>query len=374
MTGHSPLVSIIINNYNYGRFIPAAIDSALNQTYPNIEVIVVDDGSTDNSRDVISSYGGRITALLKENGGQGSAFNAGFAASAGDIILFLDADDIYLPRTVESAVPFFTDSSVAKVHWLAQPVDEFLQNCGLPHPAILPDGDFRHEVLVSGPSLASSPTSANAWSRWFLQTVTPIDETVFRLCADMHLFELAPFFGVLRKLETPLTLYRQHGNNNYVNEPAERKIRRELRYYDSVCETLMRVMGIPKATAEAWRKDSWAYKDANALARLDDILESGRPFILVDDSTWPLGPIGNRSRIPFIERNGQYWGQPASDEQAIGELTRQRANGASAIAFAWQSFWWFDQYPHFHKYLMDNYCCIADDSSVVIFTLSNAGQ
>ena len=72
------LVSIIVNNYNYQRFLTEAIDSALKQTYCNTEVIVVDDGSTDGSLEIIASYGRRIIPLLKGNGGQNSALNAGF--------------------------------------------------------------------------------------------------------------------------------------------------------------------------------------------------------------------------------------------------------------------------------------------------------
>ena len=79
-----PLVTVLINNYNYGRFLREAIDSALNQTYGNVEVVVVDDGSTDESRDIIDGYAGRIVSVLKKNGGQGSAFNAGIAASRGE--------------------------------------------------------------------------------------------------------------------------------------------------------------------------------------------------------------------------------------------------------------------------------------------------
>ena len=80
------LASIIIDNYNYGRFLKDAIESALNQTYPNREVIVVDDGSTDNSREVIASYTDRIIPVLKDNGGHASAFNAGVLVSRGEVI------------------------------------------------------------------------------------------------------------------------------------------------------------------------------------------------------------------------------------------------------------------------------------------------
>lgn len=103
-----PLVSILINNYNYGRFLKEAIDSALNQTYPHVEVIVVDDGSTDDSKSIIASYENRIQPILKENGGQASAFNAGFAASQGDIVCFLDADDIFLSEKVGKIIDIFT--------------------------------------------------------------------------------------------------------------------------------------------------------------------------------------------------------------------------------------------------------------------------
>ncbi len=103
----NPLVSIIINNYNYDRFLQSAIDSALNQNYPNIEVILVDDGSTDNSRQIIASYGNKIIPVLKENGGQASAFNAGFAASRGEIICFLDSDDLFFPEKIAEVVDVF---------------------------------------------------------------------------------------------------------------------------------------------------------------------------------------------------------------------------------------------------------------------------
>src|SRR5215210_2484001 len=118
------LVSVIINNYNYGRFLNEAIDSAINQTYPFVEVIVVDDGSTDDSAQTIAKYGNTIIPILKENGGQGSTFNAGFKKSKGEIIIFLDSDDVLFPCVVTNAVEVFHEPGVIKAHWQMWRINE----------------------------------------------------------------------------------------------------------------------------------------------------------------------------------------------------------------------------------------------------------
>lgn len=94
--------SIVITNFNYGRFLADAIDSALAQDHP-VEVVVVDDGSTDNSREVLARYHGRVTPVLKKNEGMASALNAGFQASCGDPVIFLDADDVLLGSALATA-------------------------------------------------------------------------------------------------------------------------------------------------------------------------------------------------------------------------------------------------------------------------------
>ena len=101
-----PLATILINNYNYAPFLREAIESALSQTYHPIEIIVVDDGSTDNSRAIISSYGTKLTAIFKENGGQASAFNAGVAAGNGDLYFFLDSDDFSFQKKCQRSQTF----------------------------------------------------------------------------------------------------------------------------------------------------------------------------------------------------------------------------------------------------------------------------
>ena len=105
-----PLVSILISNYNYARYLGESMQSALEQTYSNLELIVCDDGSTDESAGVIEQYerrDRRVRLIRKANGGQASGLNAAFAASRGAILALLDSDDLFLPRKVERIVADF---------------------------------------------------------------------------------------------------------------------------------------------------------------------------------------------------------------------------------------------------------------------------
>ena len=97
-----PLVSIVIPCYNTEQYIEEAVNSALCQTYSNFEVIVVDDGSTDKSYNILCSFGDRIRIVQQKNGGLSAARNAGILAAKGDYIMFVDADDILSPKAVES--------------------------------------------------------------------------------------------------------------------------------------------------------------------------------------------------------------------------------------------------------------------------------
>lgn len=104
-----PLVSVIVPAYNADRFLGRALRSVLAQTYPHLEIIVVDDGSTDRTPEVIRSVtDARVRHLSQPNRGQGAARNLGIRASAGRYITFLDADDVYLPHKVERQVEFLT--------------------------------------------------------------------------------------------------------------------------------------------------------------------------------------------------------------------------------------------------------------------------
>lgn len=102
-----PTVSVAIIAYNKADTLPAAIDSVLRQTYQDFEIIVVDDGSTDDTPRQAAAYGGRIRYIRKENGGTGSARNRGIAESKGDYVAFLDGDDLWLPGKLERQMEAF---------------------------------------------------------------------------------------------------------------------------------------------------------------------------------------------------------------------------------------------------------------------------
>ena len=120
-----PLVSIVIPCYNGARFLRAAIESALAQDYPSTEVIVVDDGSTDNTPEVIGDYEGRIVGIRQTNGGLSAARNTGIRHARGELIVLLDSDDILLANCVRSRVQLFQrEAGVGLVSGATRYMDE----------------------------------------------------------------------------------------------------------------------------------------------------------------------------------------------------------------------------------------------------------
>jgi glycosyltransferase involved in cell wall biosynthesis len=217
---HKPLITIIINNYNYSHFLKAAIESSLDQTYSEVEVIVVDDGSTDNSREIISEYAGRVLAVLKENGGQASAFNAGFAQSQGEIVIFLDADDTLLSGTARRVSEVFQASpATAKVEYRLEVMDTAGKASGEIKPPLhlsLRSGDMRPYILKFPFDLTWMATSGNAFSAAVLREIFPVPEQEYgRVGADWYLSHLTPLYGPVVFLEYIGGYYRVHEANNY---------------------------------------------------------------------------------------------------------------------------------------------------------------
>ena len=262
-----PLVSILINNHNYGRYLRAAIDSALRQTYPHTEVIVVDDGSTDDSRSVMADFGDRITSIFKTQGGQASALNAGFAASRGDYLCLLDSDDVFMADKAQRIVDRFRDNP--KARWVYHEMD-YIDADGVPLPldrfpdqsdidtlherrAHYGDGrpvDFR-DMLRSGRRLeyACPALSALSFRRSALGAVMPVPESIASASDEFpKIAALALFAGL--HLGTVLAHQRIHGNNA-VTGRTDGQLESALRYLNTAYHLRSRFAQVAPTT------DSW---------------------------------------------------------------------------------------------------------------------
>lgn len=208
----APNVSVIVNNFNYAQFVEAAVESALSQTYSNCEVIVVDDGSTDESRAVLKQFEGRARIIFTENGGQASALNTGLRASCGELVAFLDSDDALFPDAIETAVKAWR-SDFVKVQFPMEILDEAGRPTGLLMPrAPLSDGDLMEQLLKTG-RYVTAPTSGNVFSRHFLERIFPIPEREWAETGDGYINTCAPFYGHIVALSRPLGFYRIHGKS-----------------------------------------------------------------------------------------------------------------------------------------------------------------
>ena len=206
-----PLVSIIINNYNYAHFLRPCIQSALNQEESADEIIVVDDGSTDNSLEIAERFSRTITIIAKKNGGQASAYNSGFAASTGDLVCFLDADDLLYPNAV-SVWKAASAPGISKLHCILDTIDAEGRPMKRKIPFIIHSGEILPTYLRFG-DYAGPPSSGNVYSRGCLEMIFPLPEAQWRYGSDSLPFHAAPIYGEIKTVPT-FGAYRIHQSSS----------------------------------------------------------------------------------------------------------------------------------------------------------------
>jgi hypothetical protein len=208
-----PSISIVICNYNYAHYIGEALDSALLQTYPASEIVIVDDGSTDPSLTIIRRYEAahdRIRVLTQANGGQIAAYNTGFKHARGDVILFLDSDDLLLPTALEQVSRLF-GKGVAKVHFRLRLIGPTGNELDALIPSELAEGHVAAQFLSHGVPHASPPASGNAYRRKVLEKIFPLPSShTDRHGADFFCIYGATLFGDVAACADVQGLYRIH--------------------------------------------------------------------------------------------------------------------------------------------------------------------
>ncbi len=218
-----PFVSVLIDTYNHERFIEQAITSVLAQDYPAAqrEILVVDDGSTDGTPEVLRKFEGQVRILRKANGGQASAFNFGIPECRGDIIAFLDGDDWWGPTKLSRVVAHMsTDAKIAITgHAIKESFLDGTENI------VAPAKDERLTLnSVAAARVFRLRKSFLGTSRMTIRLeiarqILPVPEDIV-IQADEYLFTMAAALGDLLILQEPLTHYRIHGSNLYFNAGA----------------------------------------------------------------------------------------------------------------------------------------------------------
>lgn len=234
--------SILIDTYNHERFIEQAIRSVLEQDFPAAEreIIVVDDGSTDRTPEIVRTFEPRVRLLRKENGGQASAFNAGIPECQGEIIAFLDGDDWWAPGKLQAVASALTnDAAVGLVgHGITEVFSDGRQHAELLRevPRFRIDSEEGARAFRLRKSFLG--TSRMTFRTDLLRRIGKVPEAL-RFEADEYLFTLAGFFSDVLILRESLTFYRLHDSNAFqIADGNKDAIRRKQRVLETLANSL----------------------------------------------------------------------------------------------------------------------------------------
>ena len=250
----SVLLSAVVGNYNYGRFLPRCIDSVLAQTYEPIEVVVVDDGSTDESRDVLARYATFVKVILQENGGQAAALSAGVRASAGELIAFLDADDAWHPDKARAVADALDRNP--RAGWLRHKLelaDASMEPLGRSSPGFIGSGPIDPDARYILERVVTAATSSIVLRRRVLGAVFPLPSQLdFSFDADILILARLFAAGIPGySLDRVLGWYRRHEGQRFVEErdvPA--MLNRELAVAGGVAKALGRERDVSVASSK----------------------------------------------------------------------------------------------------------------------------
>jgi glycosyltransferase involved in cell wall biosynthesis len=231
LTTRPSSASILVNNFNYARYLGRAIESALTQSYQPIEVIVVDDGSTDDSASVVSSFGADVTAILQPTSkGQAAAINTAFRVSKGEVVFVLDSDDQFKPEKVSRVMVVFRDHP--EVGSCFHEVDRVRDGVLLPPTHLYATGvrDERRSMIRGRPPFIATPMIGGTFRRTLLEQIMPLPEYPGTGVGDHYLKWAALLLAPTYFLGERLAIQYLHGRNSYTEKHDEHaKAKRELR-------------------------------------------------------------------------------------------------------------------------------------------------
>lgn len=240
----NPLLSVLVDTYNHERFIEEAVHSVLAQDFPPAkrEILIVDDGSTDRTPELLRQFESQARILRKPNGGQASAFNHGIPQCQGEIVVFLDGDDWWAPNKLSRIAEAF--AAHANVGLIGHSVTEVLPGDVRRTELVRDSPEFRIDSVAGAQTFRLRKsflgTSRMAYRAEVLRRIGAVPEALI-FEADEFLFTLGALFSDVLLLREPLTFYRLQGQNLYqLNSADEAAVRRKHGVILALVEALRR--------------------------------------------------------------------------------------------------------------------------------------
>lgn len=317
-------ISVVVCNYNYGHYILDAIGSVQAQSHAAHEIIVVDDGSTDDSVAKVQTGAAGVTLISKANGGQISAYNAGFEHVTADIVVFLDSDDRLKSDALQEIARAFANERVLRVQYRLRLIDNQGRPTAVVIPSMLSEGDKADQVR-RGVLFLASPGSGNAYRVSALRQLMPLPETnEERHGADFFTGYGLALLGRVCVIPDDLAEYRVHnqvdsenlcfGNAKLGMTEAEMLQSRYRRFRRWIAERLSLTLPAERATADfSIEKQDFARA------------------VFTPPTYW-AGVKGGLQRLPFIYKSLRYrdnawWFKAALMTWALIVLALPRALG-----------------------------------------------
>lgn len=430
MNTQSPKVSIGLPVYNGESFIKEAIDSILNQTFEDFELIISDNASTDQTETICQAYVAQDQRVRyfrnSENLGAADNFNRVFQAAIGEYFKWAAHDDVCASTFLAECVNvldreptiILCHARTITINAQGKPFKKLKSNAEI--SSTIPCKRFR-EVISEDIFQSSNPISGVI--RTDVLNKTPLLGNY--PAHDLPLLAELSLYGRFYEISEYLFYSRDHsqrGSRAYDYRQPHKAIvwfdpkmagklifpswrmfaeymaginRAPLSWRDRllcyselakwaknhqqnlgrdliVATEYLPVMG--SELAKAYSKGSearWLKQVRQSTKQLETIISKEEAFILVDENKLGKDTFAKWLTIPFLEREGKYWGLPADDSTAIQELERLRQLRANFIVFAWSSFWWFEHYSQFYDYLRTKFDCILENNYFVVFNLQH---
>lgn len=395
-------VTIAIPTYNRAQLLKVTIESVLAQDYSDFGVVVLDNASSDDTQTLVRSFADRdrrVTYIRNEtNIGMLGNWNRAIEVNSSPYLSLFHDDDVMLPGFIsESVLALDAHPRAAFSFTLTRHVDFngtplYQLDAGNVPEGVIAGLDYL-KLSVSGRRFFIQ-TSSVLMRAQALAVVGSFDSPHAKHTIDFNLYcRLAARFDVafVRKELVHIRVHpEQESQTHWHSDHGTGKFAMMAEHIDAIAYLLLceracdsserrwlaeRLLALNARQSELahsllpnlyW---TWSERLDLATQEIATLIPPGDTFILVDQNQWGSEVVAGRHAIPFLERDGQYWGPPADDETAIRELERLRRVGASFIVFGWPAFWWLEQYAELHRHLRSQFCCVLKNPRLVVFDM-----